>query len=1398
MTARAPTLPDWSPIQAVAPGQSLLIEASAGTGKTFQTEGLVLRLVCGFMDPGAAPMPVPIERLLIITFTRAAAAELRDRVRARLVQGRDLLRRLEHEDTVTTALLTKHEAADPIWVHLATASPARREGYLQCLQQALADYDQASISTIHSFCQEVLAEHGLAAGLDPGGLEQVDDTELLTRFAADLHAALVIRCSPKEHRHLKPNGWTLTGATDALQQNGSKLSPSELRPAFADFPEAPTVSEVAERMHAAVSKAVGDAASLAAEVAAWFESAPGQVLYKQLCDIKPAGFKYWTDEAKPVAALVRWLASQGADETTRDVKKWLKSLVELPTKRGVTAEMKAATPFFADIQARLQATFADLLAIALHGATRAVRTRQKRLGLQTFNSMIRDLADALTRERGQARQPLRKALRARFSVALVDEFQDTDNAQWDILREVFLDASSAKHRLIAVGDPKQSIYRFRGANLGVYEAARDQIQGQGGSVYRLPRNFRSDTEVMAAFNALFIDAPWSGAAAGSPPSANTSSGISYQSVQPRKAGLKRLRLPHPTPPEPGELPLDAPFELRWLGPSTKGLSSQKPLDKKVLNPLAAQAAANRIHAMLKAKVEVESSEDGWRAVRPDDFAVLTRGHAEARQVAAQLRLRGIPSIRRDKSSCFSGPVADWVVAWLEAVASPRSESAVRRLALTPLVGWTHQTLDTAVQADGPEWSGLRARIQSHADTWSKQGFGRRFQRFIDRSDALQRVVASPDGDVDANDLLAILDACDAAVRTQRLSPGALARWVQQQQADPVSSSDNPHTRTIATDAPSVVLSTLHASKGLQFPIVLVPYCWYEYLSSTTAPVIRYSTGSELVSDVHHKAHPGRSASKQQADPQIRAESMRLLYVALTRARHKAILWGACSKEDSAVHRLLKTSCKTTDVAALGTLPKPIQAIDEPRVDDAAPNTTGAPHDSDTLASVPPPRRWTGGIPQRWQNASYSSLSRGAKPKGAPAHDASDKDALGTPPEGAVQVVGAGAEGAQNGETAAGSKAEASTEASQHSAKLDLRTPPAPDLLKPIAWTGHPQGAAAGTWIHSVLEEVVFQPGSDGYLAKDGRSLSTLLADRARAEGVSQPVEPPPEDRVRCPHLLVADRIEGWLTTPLQGPGLVGLPDDFTLAHIAVADRIDELNFELRVGPGHGPSRPSAALDARDKALRRALEQAASGDILDPATRGWVTRLLARTRLETPELETPELETPDQGVQKREHVPVLTRFDGFLNGKIDLIFRHGSGDQQRFYVADYKTNALAGTDPMRDANQSWGPVGEGGVIPRLRRWHYCREVLAWSMDHSAYHLQSLLYTVALHRYLQARLKGYDPARHLGGHLYLYLRGMEGPDTATHGGARLGVWTDRWPAKTVEDVSDALTATPGGAA
>ena len=151
-------------------------------------------------------------------------------------------------------------------------------------------------------------------------------------------------------------------------------------------------------------------------------------------------------------------------------------------------------------------------------------------------------------------------------------------------------------------------------------------------------------------------------------------------------------------------------------------------------------------------------------------------------------------------------------------------------------------------------------------------------------------------------------------------------------------------------------------------------------------------------------------------------------------------------------------------------------------------------------------------------------------------------------------------------------------------------------------------------------------------------------------------------------------------------------------------------------------------------------------------------------------------------------PVLPAFAGFLRGFVDLTFRAGG----RYFVSDYKTNQVLGNERVREANRSWGhpPGWEEDLPPKLRRWHYSRSMLAWSMDHSAYHLQALVYTVAVHRMLKRRLPDYDYDTHFGGHLYLYVRGMEGDATPSVDGACLGVWTDRWPKATVEGLSAAF--------
>ncbi len=276
------------------------------------------------------------------------------------------------------------------------------------------------------------------------------------------------------------------------------------------------------------------------------------------------------------------------------------------------------------------------------------------------------------------------------------------------------------------------------------------------------------------------------------------------------------------------------------------------------------------------------------------------------------------------------------------------------------------------------------------------------------------------------------------------------------------------------------------------------------------------------------------------------------------------------------------------------------------------------------------------------------------------------------------------------------------------------------------------GTAPGTWVHAVLEHLDFQTGA----ARDGRPLAELVAEEGEREGIRDPEQ----------HAILVEHLPRVLATPLDG---AGLPAGFALADLPAADRLDELRFDLRLGAGlhHRYRHPS--LDRRLDPAAAAAALRAHGDPDWPG-RAWLEALLARE---------------DAGAS------VLPRVAGFLTGAIDLVLRVGD----RYWIADYKTNRL-------------GPAGrrQDGTLG-----HYTRPWLAHAMAHHGYHLQALVYTVALHRFLRARLgEDYDYDRCFGGHLYLFLRGMVGPETPAVDGARVGVWADRWPRAVVEGLDAAL--------
>lgn len=1317
---------DWKADAPLAPGTKLLLEASAGTGKTHQTEGLVVRLV--------AEGHARIDQLLVITFTRAATAELRGRVRDRLVRIRRVLASSldgpeEHSD-------------DPVEEVLLQGSQDERQARLDRVRSALADYDQATISTIHSFCQEMLQVFAFSAGQDPRGQEQADAGTMAMRVVDDAMAAVFARSTRRQLDLLRACGWTreplLKIAKEATQAHIGQILPDP--EGAGQQPPAELVGQLLAWVDA-WDRARAEAA---AELMTWLDGAEGQAAKVALPGgAKPEALKKLRGisvDDRTLPAVTAWLDC-GGSPAQQPAAEW-GALCGLDERWNGWAKNANKTGGFdatalaplarelAKLDQRWRESQPPVLAAMAQHVRWTVASEREQRGLQTYSSMLTDLADRLEAEDGADHQPLRQAMRRRFVAALIDEFQDTDECQWAIIRRVFLE--SDRHHLYLVGDPKQAIYRFRGANVGVYLGAVEELAKCTGRRARLPRNFRSDEPLVAAVNALWGD--------GSP---FDTDGLDYEPVDHKHP----LRLDGAGPP----------FELRWFTGPTGGRGDGETFNKADGRALAAQLAARRIHSALGDAGQTLVGPDGQRQpLRPGDFAVLCRSHAEAEQVRAELSHLGIFAVTRANQSVFGSPAAGWLLSWLEALATPEFEAAVRRLALTPLVGWTASDLATALTAgdDSVEsaqartrWSHLRRTIHRSADTWGSRGFAGLFPIFLDTNGAHARLVCSPYGERGATDLLDLVRRCDSEQRRARSGPAGLAEWLRARIAETATGEDTAEDDVgeVESDADAVTIATIHASKGLQFGIVLVPFCWHLFSYTDGFKPIRYSQrqGASVARffDLHPPGHPERDAAVTAALTEGRQEDMRLLYVALTRARHQVITWGGAYEDvaGSALGRLLdmpegdQGTTMGTDTAWAGlSLPhgerdRLFSCHTEPRPDPV--NPWAPPGDRVAV----PLQAWDREHPPGagWQIASYSSLSQGRGVElDLPGREDDETQPAGTGPS--VELP------------------------------LTLQRPADP-LLERVGGHDLFGGTGTGLWLHAIMEELDFR--SEPLAAKDGRPLERLVADAGMRHGVTDPDQ----------RSLACGLVSSWLDTPLDGPGLIGMPPGFTLRQLEQADRVDELEFHLRLGGGHRP-RQEGSLQRLDRDAARAALLHAQTDAF--RGRAWVDALLKPV-------------TDQGGVELPR--PVLPTIAGFLRGLIDLTFRVETDDVPRYFICDYKSNQLSGSQAMQEAAADWGPSPGGldAAVPRLRRWHYSSPVMAWGMAHSAYHLQSLLYTVALHRLLEQRLTDYDYDRHIGGHLYLYLRGMEGAGgLRDDAGAPLGVWTDRWPRATVQQLSDTL--------
>jgi exodeoxyribonuclease V beta subunit len=1207
-----------------------LIEASAGTGKTYTITTLVLRLL---LEQG-----LEVEDLLIVTFTRAATAELRDRVWGRLRVARAAFDRAAREPGAPPS---KDPSIRKLVERLDVESARAR------LTRAMQGFDRATISTIHGFCQRMLQENAFESGA-PFQAELVgDDAALRREIARDHWARAVHAASPALVRRLQDRKIGPDAMLD-LVSAGVRSAEARLVP---DPETLPAVDAAAlQDAESAVAEAHARAAAIwAAEEPAVraLLAAAGGLNKRKYGDI-PGKLDHL---GAALAAPAGPLDAQGDKAVTM----FSASGLSAGTNKGKTTPehpLFDALDDLLEVHAELVAAL-DLqiehlrVGMVQHARAELPRRKQAR-AVWSYDDLLVQLRDALDAGPGCA---LARRIRGRYKAALIDEFQDTDPVQYGVFRTVW--AGQAGHALFLIGDPKQAIYAFRGADIHAYLAAGGEAADHA---WTMTTNWRSDPGLLRGIEALHRrgERPF------------ILPGIDFQHVGARPGAVDALR--------DADGRRMAPLEIGFLqreGRTGKGSASKRITKEHAVWHARATA---RVLSLLHGRVTLDGAP-----LRPGDIAILVRNRYQAADVQGALRAAHVPSVRQTDESVLDTAASGWLYALLAAARDPRDATRVRTALATPLWGRSAEQI-LALRDDEAGWVAELERLAEWKRQWEERGFTPAFRRMLADLRVPERALAWPDGERVMTDLLHLAELLQEAATVGARGPDALLRWFEDVRADERLREAEAGQLRLESDAEAVQILTIHKSKGLEFPVVLCPYLGGpSKLRDGDKARLRYhdpDADGALVLDIRDPKDPAKRPALELGERETFAESMRLLYVAVTRAAHRCeIFWGATvgferSPFGHAMHprggddppagtqKWLKSA---SDDALLAELEALVAAAEPGDIairllDDEMPPPYRGKADAAPVLTA----RKARALPPGWSTSSFSRLASAGS----------------------------------------GDERVADDEARDHDERAAAPAEPVVADGPPVPLDAFPRGARAGNLLHDVLEHADF-----AWRAGEGRleSLVTRMLTRygQDAELWTEPL---------------SQALDGVLGTPLgRAPGEPCLRD------ITRDARISEMEFILPVahtdaGRALTPARLAAALRAHP------------GPGLPAGYADAVERLRFR------------------------------ELQGWMRGFVDLVYCW----QGRWYVVDYKSNHLGG--------QAAGYLGAG---------------LDAAMAHHHYVLQYHLYSVALHRALERRVAGYDPAEHFGGVRYLFLRGMA-PDHAPG----TGVFEDAPPPALLDALSRAL--------
>ncbi|AEF55589.1 exodeoxyribonuclease V subunit beta [Marinomonas posidonica] len=795
-----------------------LIEASAGTGKTYTIANLYLRLLVPTGQPGDLEQPLTVDQILVVTFTEAATAELKARIRARIRGARKALILQQSDDVFLSQ-----------WLSVMTAE--QQADAIEKLLYAEKQMDEAAVFTIHGFCQRMLSQNAFESRMLFQQTIETDEQAPLAMAVKDVWRRVFYPMSDSKVALIKP----IWSTPDALLRDLYLLNNQPDAKILASDYDWEAALQSAQQQIQIVRET-------------WLEQSQDIIDALEHSGIKRT---FWRkDPAKDVSAMQQW-ATSGHFELDKCLEKFdanehatrISKGGEVPQHSffGLVAELRQAFPEAGKLKA--------VLLVSLWQQVKERMTEWKRATQSlTFTDLLTSLDQALTQDdSGKLAQRIRQL----YPIALIDEFQDTDAVQYRIFSEVYQPASTtqASLGLIMIGDPKQAIYAFRGADIYTYLAAKKQVD----AVYSLATNYRSSAAMIQSVNALFTtqDSPF------------RVSGIPFVAVQDR--GVLGQFQRH------GETQAALQFLYQ---------ASEESVSPKDYREQMAEACAAHLHELLLSGQQQQATLSG-QGVRPQDVALLVTNFSQANALKEALRQRGIASVYlSDKGSVFETVEARELLIVLTAILSNGQEGKLRSALATSLVDWSLLELDTLNHDDVVYEKWVQA-FQGYLTLWEQQGLLPMLRVFMQDVSLAPNMLRHVDGERRLTDFLHLTEKLQEKSLELDSKEGVL-RYLRLSIQSPNGNSDEQKIR-LETDAELVRIVTIHKSKGLEYPIVYLPFALTPYQDREK---------SALYHDAQQQlwiAIDPDEAQTEQHKEELYAAEIRLAYVALTRSKEACFI-----------------------------------------------------------------------------------------------------------------------------------------------------------------------------------------------------------------------------------------------------------------------------------------------------------------------------------------------------------------------------------------------------------------------------------------------------------------------------------------------------------------------------